>query len=88
MHLQLLFFLFILVPIAPQANVCYANCKRAACSLTNALACTDCDQGLFNINSRCVPSNIQPVPPSIPRTPSSTFSPIMQTTSSITQTSR
>lgn len=44
-----------------QGNVCYANCRRGFCQPANALACTDCDLGLVNINNMCIGGNAQAV---------------------------
>ncbi len=56
-----IFLALLLMACNSQSNVCYANCKKGYCSPTNAISCTECDQGMLNINSSCVSSNIQPV---------------------------
>lgn len=46
-----------------QGNTCYANCKQGYCLPGNALACTDCDLGLVNINNMCIGGSLQAVNP-------------------------
>lgn len=56
-----LLILLLLAPVLSQNNVCYANCKPGFCQSTSALACTDCDLGLVNLNNMCIGSSTQAV---------------------------